>query len=103
MDQQAAQQVRQNERAQRIKKPDSEEFRLIAHQAKRGTLVGEVLLANDRLYFRPEMHDYLVPIDMDRSESAHRLFPNAMFRVTGEIVMKRGLPQSAIIHSAEQL
>ncbi len=48
-------------------------------------LIGETVLVDGELHFRPDGFRYLVPIDQHASDGAMKLVPGARIRVTGQI------------------
>lgn len=105
MDERTAVEVREAERRGARARPPSlptPDVMMMIEDARERHIEGSVFEVNGELVFRPENFNYYVPIDMDRSE-VFNLEPYRMYRVSGEIVVKRGGPHSIIIHSAHML
>lgn len=68
--------------------------------ARAGTLVGEIILADDQLHFRPKGYHFLVPVDPLKSEGFHDLHPGGRFMITGDIVDVGGRPDRLIVYGA---
>lgn len=100
-----------DDKAEKIKQLTSEDRKALAppalklalSDAKKGNLEGSVILVDRELYFQPEGFRFLVPVDMEASEAAEHIFPDAHFRVQGRIMMKNNRPDTIVIHSATQL
>jgi hypothetical protein len=75
----------------------------LAEDARQGDLSGEVLLVEGNLHFRPDGHKFLVPVDKMASHGIRQLSPGGHYRVTGQIEMLSGQPDSIIIDSAVPL
>ena len=72
----------------------------LLEDARQGSLIGETVLVNGELHFRPDGFRYLVPIDQRASDAAAKLPPGARVRVTGHIETLDGQPDRLVIHSA---
>lgn len=104
MDEEKAKEVRRlDQRKIRPNELEREYVHLIADRASGGTLEGEVISVRGELYFRPDEERFFVPIDFGRMDPSIELFPDAHFRVRGELIMRLGRPNSIIIHSAKQV
>ena len=104
MDEGKARQVREIDRMKdRPKALEYEEIRLLEDRASGGSLEGSVISIYGELHFRPDGYKFIVPVDFSRMDPRVEVFPDAHFRISGEIVMRRGRPDSIIIRSAKQV
>jgi hypothetical protein len=105
MDQDRAQRVRQIQRVERRRSLElpPREVQMLIGAAREGMLSGGVVDVEGELHFRPDGYRYLVPINMDRSEAAEDLYPQAHFRVRADLRTLDGQPDTIIIHSATRV
>jgi hypothetical protein len=104
MDEKKARKVREIERTRdRPKQLEYEQIQLLADRASGGSLEGGVVSIYGELHFRPDGYRFLVPIDFSRMDPAVELYPDAHFRVSGEIIMRHGRPDAIVVHSATQI
>lgn len=104
MDEGIARQVRQIEREEKSQRLlPGQSYTLLADRARDGVLDGELLSVAGEPHFRPEGFRFLVPVDLNRSDVSPHLPTEVYVRVTGEIVMLNGRPDTIIVHSIRQL
>ena len=72
----------------------------MAERAIEGGLSGEVLDVEGKLHFRPDGHNYLVPIQQSE-QSTETLIPNKRYNVKGQIHFEFGLPELIKIDAAK--
>ena len=104
MDKKKAHKVREIERKHdHLPELQHEPMKILAHKASEGSLEGDVVSVSGELHFRPDGYRFLVPINVGLMDQESEIFPDAHFRVTGEILMRRGRPDSIVIRSAKQV
>lgn len=104
MDETKARRVREIDRDRdHPKQLQYEEMKMLTDRASGGSLEGSVISIYGELHFRPDGYRFLVPIDFNRMDPDVELYPDAHFRVSGEIVMRRGRPDAIVIRSARQV
>lgn len=105
MDPARAREVRAAERRARRGPPrlTGPDMAAIADDGRRGALTGSVHAVAGELHFRPDGYRFLVPIDIDRSDAAEDLYPEAHFRVSAALQTRRGQPHAIVIRRADRI
>jgi hypothetical protein len=80
-----------------------DQIQMLTDRASAGTLEGGVVSIYGELHFRPDGYKFFVPINISRTRPDVEIYSDAHFRVTGEIVMRNGRPDTIIIQSAKQV
>lgn len=105
MDENLASQFRQLERDVRKSKAmgSKRQFSLMAEDARRGDLIGEILEAGGALHFRPEGFNFLVPIKSAGNIASSKLRPGSFVRVNGDLKMRMNRPDSLVVYGASEI
>lgn len=104
MDENTARRVREiDNQYDKPKRLEYEQIRVLTDRASSGTLEGSVASIFGELHFRPDGYKFFVPINVDRTHPDVEIYSDAHFRVTGELVMRNGRPDSIIIQSAKRV
>ena len=105
MDEESAYQIRQFERQNRgRKKPPqlSYEMAMMVEDMRERHIAGSIVDIHGALFFSPDDAQFYVPVDMNRSEDADILEPDAHYLIRGELVIKNRQPHSVIIQRARR-